>query len=372
MRLYLVILCSFFIVGLADTQKTHPVPYQTKTYTFNLDLPPKQMWAQLITDNKENIHRLLKYIKSFMPAFIFELTPVSWIRKYNPRVAEEVQAIAELAQVNVDDVFWLNMMYELATFCTSIIIQDENNNIFHGRNLDWGLQNYLEPLLYNGDFYRNGKLLFRANVVAGAIGFLTAEKPGAFAISINQRNDRDVNLHPDRHPIKDFWGLMKNFYQIFENHRTGVMWNARLVLENATTFEEAFNQLASTPIIAPVYYILSGVKPNQGVVLEMDRDSVFGVAQLDADNGIWYLVQTNYDRDLVDPKNDRRRIPAEERIDAIGRENITPQNLVSNVLSLDPNLNKQTLETIIMSAQGDYLNTTCWRWENSQYSILTL
>jgi len=32
----------------------------------------------------------------------------------------------------------------------------------------------------------------------------------------------------------------------------------------------------------------------------------------------WYLVQTNYDRDIVDPYYDGRRYPAEERMKDIG------------------------------------------------------
>lgn len=31
-----------------------------------------------------------------------------------------------------------NIFYEVASYCTSIVGQDQNGNIFHGRNLDFG------------------------------------------------------------------------------------------------------------------------------------------------------------------------------------------------------------------------------------------
>ncbi len=32
-----------------------------------------------------------------------------------------------------------NIFYEIFTLCTSIVAEDENGNILHGRNLDFGL-----------------------------------------------------------------------------------------------------------------------------------------------------------------------------------------------------------------------------------------
>jgi acid ceramidase len=32
-----------------------------------------------------------------------------------------------------------NIFYEIFTLCTSIVAQDDNGNILHGRNLDFGL-----------------------------------------------------------------------------------------------------------------------------------------------------------------------------------------------------------------------------------------
>jgi len=81
---------------------------------------------------------------------------------------------------------------------------------------------------------------------------------------------------------------------------------------------------------------------------------------LDVDGGIWYLVQTNYDRNVPDPANDYRRIPAQNKLNAIGQSNITYDTLYYGVLAQSPNLNENTILTTIMSADTGYFNTTLW------------
>lgn len=67
-------------------------------------------------------------------------------------------------------------------------------------------------------------------------------------------------------------------------------------------------RLNYTTITAPTYYIVSGVKDNQGAVIERDIHGAHGYYQLTEER--WYLVQTNYDRDIPDPPKDYRRVPA--------------------------------------------------------------
>ena len=39
----------------------------------------------------------------------------------------------------VGEIVLYNIFYEIFTLCTSIVAQDQNGNILHGRNLDFGL-----------------------------------------------------------------------------------------------------------------------------------------------------------------------------------------------------------------------------------------
>jgi acid ceramidase/N-acylethanolamine-hydrolysing acid amidase len=66
--------------------------------------------------------------------------------------------------------------------------------------------------------------------------------------------------------------------------------------------------------------VVSGTNGNEGAVIERDSDKVHGFYELSATN--WFLVQTNYDRDLPDPVHDQRRIPAEKRLKERGNKNL--------------------------------------------------
>jgi len=108
------------------------------------------------------------------------------------------------------------MMFELFTFCTSIVAQDANNHILHGRNLDWYLPTDMKKISFVGEFYKGGQLVFKGNLLVGMVGVITGEKPDVFAISANNRADwSNVEDHPARHPIKDLEGFMKNVYNMF-------------------------------------------------------------------------------------------------------------------------------------------------------------
>jgi len=65
-----------------------------------------------------------------------------------------------------------------------------------------------------------------------------------------------------------------------------------------------------------MYYIVSGIEPNEGIVIEKDRTFVHDNHKLNETT--WFLVQTNYDGDQTEPWDDKRRHPAEERLGVIG------------------------------------------------------
>lgn len=54
--------------------------------------------------------------------------------------------------------------------------------------------------------------------------------------------------------------------------------------------------------------MVSGIQGNEGIIIERNSDNVHAAYELS--DSTWFLVQTNYDRDQPDPKEDQRRIPA--------------------------------------------------------------
>jgi N-acylethanolamine-hydrolysing acid amidase len=57
--------------------------------------------------------------------------------------ADEITAGANKLGIPLGTATLLNVVYEAAAACTSIIAQDSQGNIYHGRNLDWDLADTL-------------------------------------------------------------------------------------------------------------------------------------------------------------------------------------------------------------------------------------
>jgi penicillin V acylase-like amidase (Ntn superfamily) len=72
-------------------------------------------------------------------------------------------------------------------FCTSIVAQQKDGQIIHGRNLDYEFSPELQNLTYIAEYYRDGELLFTSGQLAGYIGVLTGHKYKRFTFSINER-----------------------------------------------------------------------------------------------------------------------------------------------------------------------------------------
>ncbi len=47
-------------------------------------------------------------------------------------------------------------------------------------------------------------------------------------------------------------------------------------------------------------------------MIERDTDKVHAIYELS--DSVWFLIQTNYDRDQPDPIHDPRRVPVELRV----------------------------------------------------------
>lgn len=84
--------------------------------------------------------------------------------------------------------------------------QDAAGNVFHARNLDfglflgwdkqnktWSLAEKLRPLLFNAHFIRGGVTLYNSTVFAGYVGLLTGMKQGQFSISVDTRFDDNLD-----------------------------------------------------------------------------------------------------------------------------------------------------------------------------------
>lgn len=67
---------------------------------------------------------------------------------------EEILGISDAAELSVGEITIYNVFYEFHSLCTSVVMEDKNKNMYHGRNLDFGLflGFVLDLTLYNLEY----------------------------------------------------------------------------------------------------------------------------------------------------------------------------------------------------------------------------
>uniref|UniRef100_A0A4W5LRM9 Acid ceramidase n=1 Tax=Hucho hucho TaxID=62062 RepID=A0A4W5LRM9_9TELE len=336
-------------------------------YTIDLDLPPSERWKPIITNKKAEVRGLrlvrihLNYvnvftIRSILLLFSYSLFPLIVNTLPHP-FNEEIKGIATASGVPLGEVVLFNIFYEVFTVCTSLVAEDSNGNLIHGRNMDFGLfmgwdmknrswliTEKLKPLVVNIDFQRGNKTVFKSTNFAGYVGMLTGIKPHAFTLTMNERFSLD--------------GGYIGIVEWILGHRDG-MWMSfltRSVLENATSYEEAKSLLAQTKLLAPAYFILGGNQTGQGCVITRSRVLSLDIWEIELKLGRWYVLETNYDHWKEPLFLDNRRTPAMKCMNQTMQANISLKT-VYDVLSTKPVLNKLTTYTTLMDVNKGILES---------------
>ncbi|XP_060783852.1 N-acylsphingosine amidohydrolase (acid ceramidase) 1a [Neoarius graeffei] len=333
-------------------------------YTLNLDLPPNQRWTHVIKEKKAELTAMIQAIKDLSSGF-FHGKLIHLVDKELPLIVdmlpypfnEEIKGIASASDVPLGEVMLFNIFYEVFTVCTSVVAEDLNGNVYHARNLDfglfmgwdqktqtWTLTEKLKPLVVNVDLKRNNRTVFRSTSFAGYVGMLTGIRPKEFTLTMNERFDVDGG----------YIGILEWIL----GKRDG-MWMSfltRKVLENATSYEDAKNQLALTKLLAPAYFILGGNQTGQGCVITRTRIITLDVWEINMKLGRWYVLETNYDHWEKPFFLDDRRTPAMKCMNETTQAKITLLTLY-DVLSTKPVLNKLTTYTALMEVSTGRLES---------------
>ena len=341
-----------------------PVP----TYTVNLDLPAKERWAEIgkaygpkIAELNENLVELIPSNTLIQATAIF----AAHLLKCIPQpYQDELLGLAQAANVSVGELVAWNLLYDITAYnrsqeggirggCTSIVAEDSNGTIFHGRNLDYSIAQLLSDILITVEFQEHGETVYTGTTFAGYVGLLTAQKPNRFTISLNQRD-------------KGAW--WKNSQQAAKIGTNGIInFVIRDILADPNSdFNTAVNKLSNVPLIAPCYLIVGGVHSGEGVVITRNQTGAVKVRQLDASKGQWYILQTNYDYWEQPPFGDDRRDPGIKAMNQTGQKHINLQSLYK-VLSTVPVLNSDTLYTTTMSAAQPRLYQSTARMSSGKF-----
>ncbi|KAM9330517.1 N-acylethanolamine-hydrolyzing acid amidase-like [Gastrophryne carolinensis] len=278
-------------------EKDYPAP----RYNISLDLPPEKRWEAILQD--KNATELHEYMDT-----MFRMIDGKWTKSYLSLMADfyldfiapdqyagEMRGIAKALGLKKSEVVLVNLLYELVMACTSIIAEDNEGYIHHGRNMDMMYPNVLRKITLDVNFIRNGQIVYTGSTFVGFVGLYTGQRPHKFSISANAR---EHNQH-----------LWKNVVYLLLSS-SPISWLIRNTLDSAPDYESAVAQLSNTHISSEIYLTIAGTRPGEGVAITRDRDGLADILHLNVSDGRWFLIQTNYDRG--DFQYDRRILAAVE------------------------------------------------------------
>ena len=68
----------------------------------------------------------------------------------------------------------------------SIVTQQANGQIIHGRNFDYDFPSFLSKLTYKAQYVRNGAVIYTSIQPAGYVGVITGHRYNSFTFSLNE------------------------------------------------------------------------------------------------------------------------------------------------------------------------------------------
>jgi len=344
--------------------------------TISLDDSPTTRWNDVVTPLSGEIKGLLDEFLNMIPGFVkvpllkyIDSHADEMIAAFPRDYGKEIEAIAGVTGIDKGMMIVYNIFYEVFGLCTSVVAQDKQGNVYHARNLDfglflgwdlknrtWAITEKLRPLLFIADFVKDGKVLYSSVSYAGYVGHLTAVKKGYFSVTVDSRFDGNLD---------------KGLFQWIGGDHTGnfLTFTTRTLLESNLTYDEVISELQTIKMVGPSYIIVGGTT-GQGAVVTRAMDKALDVWTLESElaKGSFYILETNYDHWKAPPFFDDRVRPAEGCLAEIGAENINFETLF-DMLSAEPNLNRLTTYTALMDvangtieAYKQYCPGQCTLW----------
>lgn len=318
----------------------------------DLDAHPRKRWDPVIEKFGEPIRILINRIVVRLPSYLkpaFELVLEESIG--DPEIQEEYEQYAGMAEklnIPIVDVLLYNFLYEVTDECFGIVAQNEQGDIIIGRNLDFPM--VLRNVAYQANFYKDGKLLYKAMMLAGFNGSFTAMKPGKFAVTLNAR-PRDYFLR----------GVIPALFRVNGVHNPGSL--LREAMEEADTYEEALDILQQSKLATKVYYVVSGTEPNQGIIITRNENEVEDLWRLDADSDTdWALYITNFDRDdpYLDKIDEGKTAKTREILRTVTKEKLDEENVMSEILQSPPMFNPYSIYSTVVNAKKGYFHSAIY------------
>ena len=276
----------FYLLLLISATKGFTRPSEID---INLDDPASTRFLKVYENYSTHIKNLLlaykKYFSKMNLDFYFEYMIKSpFIPAY---YKDEMQTMANYLNLTLMDVLKTEFVYEISTFCTTVVMQKKNKGLIFGRNLDYGPAEYLKKNVVHLNLFKNGKKIIRSTHFAGFHGFTTGVRFNEngkinYSFAMNQRESF----------FKDLMSLDKariiNFFFVFIGNLPSLLYFREILIEDET-FDDALTSFKEKKLAVSLYVTLvEGTEFNKdprAVVIARERFSVAGIISLDDDLG---------------------------------------------------------------------------------------
>src|SRR5574343_973237 len=145
---------------------TSQVPMEVPSFNINLDEPADTRWIAVFESKKQEIIKTSQFVETL--ANYFERKYISSIilssKLFRLEQVSEMQSLADYIELDLSTILLSNLINEIYSRCSSIIIQTPTGEVLLGRNLDYFLNDKIRSLTVDLSFYKSGKLLYRSMV----------------------------------------------------------------------------------------------------------------------------------------------------------------------------------------------------------------
>ena len=171
-------------------QATFPV------YTVDFDQPASTRYNEIFNDFREPLLEMEQYWYSVIPDYAQNIIKdnMDLYMLAQPENYATLDSLAKILDLPVYQTVLVNMIVELSTFCTSIVARNDQGEIVHVRNLDFGDTANMKQLVVEVAFVKDGVEKARGPIIAGFLGAYTGQKPGVFSVSYNVRESTPVPI----------------------------------------------------------------------------------------------------------------------------------------------------------------------------------
>lgn len=350
-------------------------------YTVDLDVDPEHRWDHIVVEQKDKFKAAIdsvlnsKRVKPLVPTA--KLLIGNWLearRILGTEQYHEIQGVARGVGVEASEIVLLASFYDLfaadtspfkQNACAGILAQTPSGEIYHGRNLDYDFKDAIGPIALDVNFIRNNRTVFQAITFGPNPTFDTVVRYGSFSITQNERDTGDVT---------------ENMLDLIVKGRIATFAAIRKAAETLDTFESAVDYFSNVPLAASAYYIIGGVKPQEGAIITRNREKAVNVWRLNPAQGDWYILQLNSDHWKPAPFGDDRRTPLQQYLNATGQSNIGADSLwgalsiqhVNHTAGQRAPYNSMTIYTTVMQASNPATFKTLVRLNKAEESTVVV